>query len=593
MFYGKSKKESFLMVKKLMFRLLPIQIILMATGTINMLVSSYFASNFVGTEAMGAVGLYFPLNIFFSAVAQLLVGGSAILCGEHLGRNDQHRLHEVYSLDIILSVLIGIVFTVIVFILAAFDLTGFLTNDMAVRPLLNKYMIGQAIGIIPVILSNQYASFLFIENKARITQLAIVTYITVNLLLNYLFVRMMHMESFGLALASSLGMWVFMLIEAWYFISGRSKLRFTLEKPAAGEIKELLRIGLPGALVNGYQTFRGLVVNHLLVVYVGTVGVSAFAAANNLMALFWAIPCGMQAVTRMMFSVSLGEEDRKSLTEVMRVSMTRYVPLMCVVSAFVMVCAKPLTYIFYKDPSDPVYMMTVWGMRILPICMVLGVVCMAYTSYAQAADKQRFVHILTLSDGAIAVSAATAILIPFIGMNSVYIANVINGIVSILIILIYATVSAHHFPRTMDEFMVIPDWFGATEHEYTELSVKSIDEAINISQQIQEFCLSKGIDERRSFYTGLATEEMVCNVIDHGFTKDKKNHSVDVRVVCKNDQVTLHIKDDCVPFDPEERRNITESDDVVSNIGIRMVYSIAKNIKYQNLFGLNVLTISI
>ena len=40
---------------------------------------------------------------------------------------------------------------------------------------------------------------------------------------------------------------------------------------------------------------------------------------------------------------------------------------------------------------------------------------------------------------------------------------------------------------------------------------------------------------------GLAAEEMVVNVIDHGFSKDKKDHSVDVRVVCKNDEVILRI----------------------------------------------------
>lgn len=581
------------MIRKLMFRLLPVQIILMATNTINMLVSSYFASNFVGTEAMGAVGLYGPLNTFFGAVAQLLVAGSAILCGEYLGKNDQEKLHGVYSLDLILSTLAGALFTVIVILLAVFDLTGFLTSDTAVRPLLNQYMIGQAIGIIPLILSNQYASFLFVENKGRIAQLAVAAYIAVNLALNYLFVGVMNMQAFGLALASSVGMWVFLIVEAWYFVSGRSTLRFTLKKPAFSECRSLIRIGLPGALVNGYQTFRGLVVNFLLTAYIGTVGISAFAAANNLMALFWAVPAGMQTVSRMLFSVSLGEEDRHSLAEIMRVNIRRYTPIMCVISALIIICAQPLTHIFYKDPSDPVYMMTVWGLRILPLCPVLGITCMAYTSYAQAAGKQRFVHILTLFDGAITVSAATAILIPFIGMNSIYIANVINGIVSIIIILIYATGSAHRFPRTIDELMVVPGSFGARDDERTDISIKSVDEAINVSQRIQEFCLSKGIDKRRAYYAGLAAEEMVVNVIDHGFLKDKKNHSVDIRVVCKNDEVILHIKDDCIPFDPEERNRLTEGGDAGSNIGIRTVYSIASDIKYQNIFGLNVLTIRI
>ena len=243
------------MIEKLMFRLLPVQIILAAVGTVNMIVSSYFASNYVGTEAMSAVGLYGPLNMFFGAVATMLVGGSSILCGEYLGQNRQDKLQEVCSLDILLSVLAGLLFTVIIIFLAIFDLTGFLTQDTAVRPLLNRYLIGQAIGITPLILSSQFASFLFIENKGRINQLAVVVFILVNLVLNYLFVAAMHMEAFGLALASSIGMWAYLAAEAWYFISGRSHLRFALKKPDLKECANLFRIGLPGAMINGYQPF--------------------------------------------------------------------------------------------------------------------------------------------------------------------------------------------------------------------------------------------------------------------------------------------------------------------------------------------------
>ena len=261
------------MVKKLMFRLLPVQIILAAVGTINMIVSSYFASNYVGTEAMSAVGLYGPLNMLFGAVALMLVGGSSILCGEYLGQNRQDKLQEIYSLDLILSVLLGLLFSGFVVILSAFDLTGFLTHDATVRPLLNQYLIGQAVGILPLILSNQFSSFLFIENKGRITQLAVLVFIAVNLVMNYLFVAVMHMEAFGLALASSIGMWTYLLVEAWYFVSGRSNLRFTLKKPDPHECAQLIRIGLPGAMANGYQTFRGLIVNRLLEVYVGAVGI--------------------------------------------------------------------------------------------------------------------------------------------------------------------------------------------------------------------------------------------------------------------------------------------------------------------------------
>ena len=40
-------------VSKLMFRLLPIQILLAAVGSINGIVSSYFASNYIGIDYSG------------------------------------------------------------------------------------------------------------------------------------------------------------------------------------------------------------------------------------------------------------------------------------------------------------------------------------------------------------------------------------------------------------------------------------------------------------------------------------------------------------------------------------------------------------
>lgn len=110
---------------------------------------------------------------------------------------------------------------------------------------------------------------------------------------------------------------------------------------------------------------------------------------------------------------------------------------------------------------------------------------------------------------------------------------------------------------------------------------------------MQNFCLEKGIDERRAYLAGLSMEEMAGNIVEHGFTKDTKDHSIDIRVVHKDDNIILRIKDDCIPFDPKDRNRITEGDDPTKNMGIRMIYRIMNDITYENLLGLNVLTIII
>ncbi len=342
------------MISRLMLRLLPVQILLAVIGSVNGLVSSFFASRYVGIHAMSAVGLYVPLNMFLTSLSAILVGGSIILCGEHLGRNEHDRMQGIFSLNLLLSALAAAVAAVLLLGAGYLDLTGFLTRDPAVRVLFNRYLIGQAIGVLPLLLGTSLAAFLLLENREKRTIVASLAFIAANFALNYLFVQRLRMEAFGLALASSLGMWVFLLVQAQFYLSGESMFRFGIRGISWKECGAVFRIGFPGAASNLYQTARGLIVNRLLETFVGSVGISAFAVADSTMRIFWAIPGGMLAVSRLLISVSIGEEDRQTLTDVMRVMFRRYIPLMCAVCLMIILSAVPLTRIFFQNPAEPV-----------------------------------------------------------------------------------------------------------------------------------------------------------------------------------------------------------------------------------------------
>ncbi len=587
------QKANTRMLTGLMFRLLPIQILLVAVGAVNGIVSSFFATNFVGIDAMSAVGLFAPINMLITSISTILVGGSVILCGKYMGKNETEKMQNVFSLNLIGSLLISALFILAFLLLGLFDLTGFLTKDAAVRAYLNRYFLGQAIGVIPLMLGSAFAAFLSLENKGRLTLIASLCYIVANILLNFIFVQQLHLEAFGLALASSLGMWLFLAVQARYYFTGKSQLRIDLRRLSWGESGEIFRIGLPGAASNVYQTARGLIVNRLLEAFVGSVAISAFAASDSILRIFWSIPGGMLAVSRMMISVSVGEEDRQTLADVMRVMFRRFLPLMAGVSTLIILCAVPLTRVFYRDPAEPVYRMTVWGFRILPLCMPLSIICMHFTCYGQTSGKQGLVHLLALLDGVVCVAGFTALLIRWLGINSVYVANILNGTVTTLVIIGYAWIRKKRFPRNMEELMVVPDDFGVPENERLDLSIRNLEDVVCVSERVQSFCLSRGVDARRAYLAGLSMEEMAGNIVEHGFTKDKKSHSVDVRVVHKEGTVILRIKDDCVPFHPGERAKITDSADIAKNIGIRMVFRIAQDVQYQNILGLNVLMIRI
>ena len=580
-------------VTKLMFRLLPIQILLALIGSVNAIVSSLFANNFIGSYAMGAVGLFGPVSMLMGAISTMLVGGSQILCGKYMGKNLVDRMQNIFSLDLAVSGIMSALFIGVLVLMSALDLGGFLAQDPASRPVFYQYALGQTIGVLPTMLSGQFSAFLSLENQTHRVTISSVICIAVNLALNFLFVNILGLKTFGLSLAASLSMWAFCAAEAGYFFSGKSTLRITFRSLKWNECGEIFRIGLPGAIGYGYQTIRGITVNNLLVSYVGSVGVSAFATVNSLLGFFWAIPTGMLAVSRMLMSVCVGEEDRQTLVDTMRTALFRFVPLMCAVVAGIIAMAVPLTRMYFRDAADPVYVMTVTGFRILPLCMPLSVICMHFTCYGHVSGKQGLVHTLAALDGVVCVAGFTALLIPTLGIRSVYFANVLNGVVTTLVILLYSVIRRKKFPRNTEELMVIPDDFGVAEPDRMSLSLRSMKEVIRISQKIQYFCLDKGIDARRAFLAALCMEEMAGNVVAYGFTQDKGRHAVDIRVVYKEGGLILRIKDDCAAFDPAARREIADPEDVTKNIGIRMVFDMAESVSYQSVLGLNVLTIRI
>ena len=52
----------------------------------------------------------------------------------------------------------------------------------------------------------------------------------------------------------------------------------------------------------------------------------------------------------------------------------------------------------------------------------------------------------------------------------------------------------------------------------------------------------------------------------------------------------MSLRDNCVPFNPQEYYEMINPEDKAKNIGMRLVTSLASDVSYQNKMGLNVLS---
>ena len=469
--------------------------------------------------------------------------------------------------------------------------TGILVSQEPDLQMLNQYILGQAIGIPALLLGQQLFAFLSLENQSKRTMAASISCFAVNAVLDHLFIVVFPLGTFGLGLSSSIASWVFLAVQVVYYLAGKSEWKFSLHACRWQDAPRIAGLGYPGALSRFVEMFRCLIVNFLVLRYVGSVGLSAFAASNSLLAVIWAVPFGMVAVSRMLFSISIGEEDRRSLIDVLKISQTRGMLLMGCIVALLILLAEPMTRLFYRDPSDPVYQMTVMGFRILPLCMPPAMLSLHFASYTQTMEKRIMSVILPVVDGMVGVVLFSFLLIPPLKMNGLYIANILNGILCFIVIAAGAWIILKRCPRTLEDLMAIPVGFGVPADKRIDITVRSMEEVMNVSRQITDFCSEQGIDPRRTFLAGLCMEEMAGNVVTHGFSKDTKQHSADIRVAYKGDEIILRIRDNCRAFNPSEWIKVMEPGELGRNVGIQLVWQMASDVSYQNLLGLNVLTI--
>lgn len=579
----------------MMIRLLPAQFLLAAVSSVNSIVCSLAAGNLLGAYTMSAVGLYLPVNMFLNAVIAMLQGGTAIQSGKYIGENAREQMQNAFSLNMIVSLLFSAVVTVVFLVLGTFNLTHLVTAAPALQDTFGDYLRGQAVGVLPMVVGGQLSAFLSLENRQKVTTAATVSCVIVSLLANLVFLRVLNLGAFGLALSTSVGMWMFFAIQAVGFFGRRNGYRFSLSLHGLrwNDLGTILKVGLPGAVNFGYQAVRGLILNRLILQYAGTDGLSAFAANDALLRLFWAVPFGMVAVGRMAFSVSVGEEDREALKAVMRAVMRRYVPLMVLVSASVILLAHPLTRLYYRNTSDPVYAMMVLGFRILPAAMPISVFTLNYACYGQTSGKLRLVHLLSLMNGLLSVVILSALLLPSMGMAGVDTAHVLSGVLQIIIILVYACIKKRGLPRSLDDLMAFPPDFGVPESEWMNLTVRTMEDVISVSRTLEHFCLSRGTDRRRSCFAALAMEEMAGNIVRHGFSGSNSRQEAVIRVTRKGNDLILRIRDNGRYLNPVERLQMMDPEDRVSNVGLRLARRCASEMQYQSILGLNVLTLRI
>lgn len=578
-------------IEKAFFALLPMQIIMITISSFNSIVDGIVVSNYVGPAALAVIALFMPIERTLSTINTIFLGGAQILCGQYIGKNQVRKSVGVFSTAIFFIFAIGLTVTAIS-VLFCGAIASVFVRDAAIAADLRNYILGYAPGIIPMMLIPLLTAFLQMERQEKRTYIGMASMIVLNISLDILFVSVFHWGTLGLGLATATGNLSGALILGTYYIFHDSAIRFDRKEIHPEELKNIIQIGFPGAVSQLGQTVRALLLNTIMLTFVGNDGIAAFSAVCTFGSIYWAFSGGVSTAVRILSSIYVGEEDRAGLHTIMKTALIPGTGIVCAVTALCMLCAPLFTMMFYGPDAGAVYRMTITGFILFPLSAPFSCICTVFAGYYQCLKRIKIVNFLMLADGLIGAVLFSYILTPLLGMNGIWLGQIANGLLTTLIIYLYTVRFGKHRPTSLSDLLVLDESFGVAPEDKIDIEITDMNDVINLSESIVAFSRDHGIDGRRSMIAGLCVEEMAGNIVQHGFDS-RKAYNIDVRVIYKQDELLIRLKDNCRLFNPKEVQDLFDPQDVTHNIGLRIVSKIARTMSYNNCLGINVLNITI
>lgn len=403
--------------------------LMMLVTSLYSIVDSIFVSRYVGTNALSAINIVYPvINIILAVAIMLASGGSAVIAKE-LGEGKQllarRHLSLIFTVGMILSVVImtaGIIFMhPILKILGANDVL----YDYCFQYLLIT-LIFTPVNMLQLLLQN----FFVTAGRPALGMTSSLIGGIINVVLDFTFIVLLDMGIAGAALGTGLGYLVPCIVGIIFFFKGDHSLR--LAKPIA-DFKMLLKSCSNGSsemvtnLAIGVSTF---LFNIVMLRFAGEDGVAAITIVMYAQFMLGALGLGFSMGVAPVISYNFGAKNEKRLKSVFKICFIFIVLLSLTAFVLAMALASPIAQIFSPIGTN-VYNLAVNGMHLFSYSFLFaGFNIMAsalFTALSNGKISATISFMRTLVFTIIAIVVCSSLF----GINGVWVATLVAEVLSL------------------------------------------------------------------------------------------------------------------------------------------------------------------
>ena len=376
------------------------------------------AGHFIGDVGITAIN---NGSVVMNMLTQLAIGltvGGNILVGQYFGSGDQENRRKASGNLLTLGVLFGLLFTALVALLGRplLMLLQSPTLDEA-----TAYLTICGAGLLFIFAYNAMSATLRGVGNSRIPLYCIIVSVSLNVVLDILFVAVFRWGVAGAALATVLGQAVSCLTALVFCLCHRTDLGLLPRwlRPEGSMVKRILKLGFPTALQWTIASISWLVV--LALVNQHGVTISAANGVSNKIRDFCQL--FISALTTgggTMCAQCLGARLFGRAEQVMKTCLKLALALAAVIIVVAELFAPQFAMIFTPDPE--VQRWAVINLRIEIICQLFYAAMFAYNTLATGSGHTMFVMWNSFLNCIVVRLILAVILNHFFGIYGVYVA---------------------------------------------------------------------------------------------------------------------------------------------------------------------------
>lgn len=233
-----------------------------------------FVSNKVGSDALASINIVLPMINLLCGIGVMFATGGSALISISLGKNNLKEANEKFTLIVLFSLIIGIIFSVV----------GLLFNEklfslLGATEVLMNYCKNYGIIILLCapfyILKMVFEYFTRVDGAFNFSLFASLSGGLIDLILNYVFIYKLNFGIKGAALSTLIGAAFSTILCSIYFISKKSTLKYVKPLLDLKLLKDTIYNGSSEMVTQLSSAVTTLFFNYIALKYAGENGVAA------------------------------------------------------------------------------------------------------------------------------------------------------------------------------------------------------------------------------------------------------------------------------------------------------------------------------